>query len=477
MSDAPSDGKLQLTRHEMQALGYQIVDLLVEHFENLPNKPVTRRRDRATLENKLREPLPEKGTEIAKVIEQIQEDVFNNIMHLDHPRCFAFVPSPSNFVSVMADALASGFNVFAGTWLEGSSAAEIELVTIDWLRQLFGLPEEAGGLFVSGGSIANLTALATARHVKLNDQIQNAVVYYSDQTHSSIARALKILGFAPEQLGKIESNDRFCLPLAELQERVASDRAMGKVPFCVVANAGTTNTGAVDPLPELAEFCRQQGLWLHADGAYGAAAILCDEGRSLLKGLELVDSLTLDPHKWLFQPYEIGCLLVRDRAHLKDTFYILPEYLQDVEHGEEEVNFCNYGIQLTRSFRALKLWMSFKVFGVEAFRQAVAKGIALAELTEKLLYQLSDWEVVTPAQLGIITFRYVPFGCSDSEIDGINHQLVDRIIADGSIMLSTTVLKGRTVLRMCTINPRTTEEDIRDAIDKFANFGQLLVRK
>jgi aromatic-L-amino-acid decarboxylase len=212
----------------------------------------------------------------------------------------------------------------------------IELVTIDWLRQLCGFPGMAGGSFVSGGSMANLTALAVARQVNLGQHCERAVIYFSDQAHSSVNRAAKALGFNAPQIRILSSDEHLRLALDHLQRHVATDRQAGMRPFCVVANAGTTNTGAVDPLTELASFCKQEGLWLHADAAYGGGAILCDEGRSQLRGLELVDSLTIDPHKWLFQPYGIGCLLVKNAHWLSDTFKVISDYGKDAGPGEEE---------------------------------------------------------------------------------------------------------------------------------------------
>jgi aromatic-L-amino-acid decarboxylase len=466
---APST--LSLSPEEMRALGYRVVDMLVEHFGGLPGKPVTRRAARATLEARLREPLPERGSDVLEVLDRVQRDVLDQIMHLDHPRFFAFIPSPSNFVSAMADALASGFNVFAATWLEGSGPAQIELVTIDWLCQACGLPATAGGLFVSGGSMANITALAVARHVKLGTSGSDAVVYGSDQTHSSIARGLSVLGFRRDQLSELPSDDRFKLELPALRRAVQADRDAGRAPFCVVANAGTTNSGAIDPLSPLADFCQQQEMWLHVDGAFGAAAALCDRGRVLLDGLGRADSLALDPHKWLFQPYEIGCVLVRNERWLKEAFHILPEYLKDIAGQEEEVNFCDRGIQLTRGFRALKLWMSLQVFGAAAFEAALERGFELAEIAEAAVRALPEWEVVTPAQMGILTFRYAPPGATAEEQDRLNRQLVEAMIADQFAMLSTTVLRGRTVLRMCTINPRTTETDVRDTVRRLADMA------
>jgi len=466
--------RLELSPEEMRALGYRVVDAIVEHFTTLRDKPPSRCGRRADLEALLREPAPEQGSDPEAVVRFLTDHVFSSIMHIDHPRFFAFVPGPSNFVGAMADALASGFNGFVGSWFSGSAMAELELVTVDWLRQLCGLPESAGGLFVSGGSMANLTGLAVGRKVRLDDRIENAAVYYSDQTHSSVERALRVLGFQPEQLRGLPTDDSFRLEMAALGRAVEEDRAAGRRPFCVVANAGTTNTGAVDPLAELAGFCRQKDLWMHVDGAHGAAAVLVPEGRALLGGLELADSLSLDPHKWLFQPFEIGCVLVREEQWLKDTFRILPEYLRDVHRSEEEVNFCDRGVQLTRNFRALKLWMSLKVFGLAAFREAVGWGIHLAEVAERLLRQSSSFEVVTPAQLAIVSCRYAAPGLSAEQLEEINQRLVGAMIADGYAVLTSTVLRGQTVLRLCTINPRTTEEEIAETIRRLARAGETL---
>ncbi|MFN2242971.1 MAG: pyridoxal phosphate-dependent decarboxylase family protein [Anaerolineae bacterium] len=458
--------ELALSSEEMRELGYRVVDLIVEHFETLSEKPVTRRSDRASLEASLRQPCPEGGADPLAVLERLKCEVLDNIMHLDHPRFFAFVPSPSSFVGAMADALASGFNVFAGTWLEASGPAQIELVAIDWLREACGLPATAGGLFVSGGSMANITALAVARQVRLGNRMEGAVVYGSDQTHSSIQRGLMVLGFESEQFHVIPSDGQYRLDPAGLRRAIQADRAAGRIPFCVVANAGTTNTGAVDPLRLLAELCREEGLWLHADGAYGAAAVFCDRGRALLEGLDRVDSLAVDPHKWLFQPYEAGCVLVRNEPWLRETFHILPEYMEDTVGREGEVNFCDRGIQLTRGFRALKLWMSFQVFGRAGFEAAIRRGFELAEGAEAAVRGLSGWQVVTPAQMGVVTFRCVPQGMPAEQVDRLNRRLVDALIADGFAMVSSTVLRGQTVLRLCTINPRTTEDELLATLGK-----------
>lgn len=464
--------RLELSREQMRELGYRAVDMLVDHVAELHRRPVGRTAPRAALEARLREPLPEQGVPFDEVLRSVHDDVLENTLHVNHPRFFAFIPSPGNFVGAMADALAAGFNVFAGTWLAGSGTLELELVTIEWLRHLCGLPETAGGLFVSGGSVANLTALAVARHRRLGDDARAAVTYCSDQTHSSVERALRVLGFTAAQLRKIACDADFRIPLPALKEAIAEDRRSGRRPFCVVANVGTTNTGAVDPLQELARFCRAEDLWLHADGAYGAAAVLSPKARPLLEGIGEVDSLALDPHKWLFQPFEIGCVLVRDTAWLREAFAVHPEYMKDTKRALEEPNLCEYGVQLTRSARALKLWMSLKIFGAAAFRRAITRGLELAELAERELRARGCWEIVTPARMAIVSFRYAPAGADPEQMERVTQALVGRMMADNFAVVTSTVLHGRTALRLCTINPRTTEDDIRETVARLTRFAR-----
>jgi glutamate/tyrosine decarboxylase-like PLP-dependent enzyme len=454
---------------EMRRLGYAAIDAVVDHWSHLPNKPAMRVSSRETLESLLREPMPTVGCPPSQAIQTVLEHVFNSIGHLNHPRFFGFIPTPSNYVGVLADLLTSGFTPFCGTWLEGSGPAEIELVTLGWLKELFGFSTAAGGVFTSGGSLANLTALTAMRGPTSRP---DGVVYYSDQTHSSVERALRILGFRYDQLHRIPSDPGFRLPVEAVEEAIRIDVGASLNPLGIVANAGTTNTGAVDSLDGLADVCVRHGMWLHVDGAYGAAAMLTERGKAALRGIDRVDSLTLDPHKWLFQPYVLGCTLVRDTMRLRECFQVMPEYLRDTETHRGEVNFCDYGPELTRPFRALKLWLSLKVFGADAFTLAIDHGIDIAEATEQMLREDSCWEVVSPASLGIVCFRYVKPHLSAEETDRLNADIAHHSAADGCCFISTTVLHSRTVLRVCTINPATTVRDLQLSLDCLRRYVQ-----
>src|SRR3954468_228266 len=329
------DDTLTLPADELRRLGHRVVDLVVGHLEGLRDQPPIRTGTPAELDALLREPPPEAPGDVDAALDLLAGEVLTRMQHGDHPRFFARVPSPSNGVSALGDALAAGFNAFAGSWAGGSGPAALELVVLDWLRELCGLAPGTEGILVSGGSVAALTALATARHERPGD-----VAYVSDQTHASNTRELRILGIP--HIRVLPSDDGFRLAPDALRAALAEARRAGLAPFCVIATAGTTNTGAVDPLGELAEVCAAEELWLHVDGAYGAPAALTERGRALLAGLERADSLSLDPHKWLFQPYEVGCLLVRRAGALKRTFAMAPEYLRDTL-SDEEVNFRDRG--------------------------------------------------------------------------------------------------------------------------------------
>jgi glutamate/tyrosine decarboxylase-like PLP-dependent enzyme len=453
----PQPTPVRLSDAELRALGHRIVDLIADHWAGVSERPPITVGDPDALRARLAEPLPEDPTPADAVLGQVVAGVLPFVQHGDHPRFFARIPGPSNPVGVFADALAAGFNVFAGSWTGGSGPATVELVTLDWLRDLVGLPEGTEGAFVSGGSVATLNALAAARaHLPAHADPAQAVAYLSDQAHASCSRALRVLGFGDDQIRVLPTGADLRLPLQALAEAVGRDRSEGRRPFCVIATAGSTNTGAVDPLGELADVCAREEMWLHVDAAYGGPAVVCAAGRELLAGIERADSVAIDPHKWLFQPYECGVVLVRHEGALAAAFALHPEYLADVSGSTGQVNFFDRGVQLTRTSRALKLWMTIKVFGLAAIRRGVEHGIRSAERAEELLRE-AGWQIATPAQLAIVSFR--------RDRDAERHlRTVIEMQSEGVAAISSTVLHGTTVLRMCTINPATTEDDLRATV-------------
>ncbi|MBX2870160.1 MAG: aspartate aminotransferase family protein [Acidiferrobacterales bacterium] len=466
--------QLELSKDEMRRYGYEVVDHLVEHFTTLADKSPVQLATRQQMESLLTETLPMSPTPPEEVLNHVIENVLNKNGAISHPKAYSFVPGPSNFIGSLADALSSGFNVFAGSWMASPAATQIEIIVINWLLEMFHFPvKQGGGLFTSGGSMANLTAIVTARRIRCGEDFSNSTIYLSDQAHSSNIKALNILGFKKMQVRIIPTDLEFRISLNKLKNAIYADKLAGKAPLCVIASAGTTNTGSIDPLDSLADLCKAENIWFHIDGAYGGAAILAKNSNQLLKGIERADSLTVDPHKWFFQPYEIGCLLVKDYNWLTETFTEKPEYLRDVEGNSSEINFYDHGVQLTRSFRALKLYMSLKTFGLDAFKQAVKYNIDLAQKVEKVLRQSDQWEVVSSATIAVINFRFNPLNQSypESKLDEINQLISQHIIESGEALLATTVLQNQVVLRMCLINPRTSYEHVMETITHCENFA------
>lgn len=460
--------KLELSKEDMQCYAYKVADAIVDHFDTQHTKSPVVHASREEMDEVFVETLPEEPSDPYQVLQYVLDEVMTHCNVVSHPRSYSFVPGPSNYISAMADSLSSGFNVFAGGWAASPAAAEIEIVTTNWLLQLFGFPvKKGGGIFTSGGSMANLTALITARNVKCGDDFAKAIIYLSDQAHSSNIKAIRMLGFKKEQIRIIPTDMEFKISLNKLKNAIAKDRLEGWQPFCFIASAGTTNTGTVDPLKELAVICKKEDIWLHVDAAYGGAAILSTHGKKILAGIKKADSITVDPHKWFYQPYEIGCLLVRNHKWLSGTFTEKPEYLRDIEGNESEINFYDRGIELTRRFRALKFYMSLKTFGLSSFRKAINYNISLAEKVESLLRKSDTWEVISPATLAVINFRYHPIGknLSEPELDAINQKISKAVTQSGHSLLVTTILNKQVVLRMCLINPRTTLQDVKSTLE------------
>ncbi len=459
----------------------QTVAWLLQDMQELPQKAAGRVTPRAELEPLLATPPPEEGLGFGSVLAEFSQNVAPHGFRLAHPRFLAYIPAAPTFASILGDLLCSGTNFFCGTWLAGSGPAEVELIVLDWFRGLLGLPEGTRGILTSGGSEANLTALLVARERLSFEDRSRAVLYLTQQRHASMDRAAKIIGLRPEQVRVVPADDIFRMRVEALTEAVGQDRKAGRLPWAVVANAGATNTGAVDSLRELADICHREGLWYHVDAAYGWSAVLIPAGRAELEGIEQADSVTLDPHKWFAQPFEVGCVLVREGRQLGDTFWIRPDYMQDVKRPQTaEVHFADHGIALTRRFRALKVWMSVKALGLGWFRSLVERSYQLAEYAEHRLRARPDFEILCGRQLSIVCFRYRPAPWPAEEpavadrLDQINLRLVEELRLTGRALISSTRLGGRVALRFCFVNWRTTAADVDEVIGLLGSLGERL---
>ncbi len=477
MSGKETDNGLSMDRQAMLELGARTVELLVGRIEAVGEGGAWDGEFRQVLEERLLTPPPEGGRPAADVVEQVAREVLPYAARLDHPRFFGFIPSSPTWPGVLADFLASGFNINSCTWLVSSGTSQIELVVVDWMRQWIGYPESAGGLLTSGGSAASVEAMVTAREAAGHPE--GATVYMSDQSHSAFKRAALIAGVRRECIRLVPTDDAFRIDMAALSRMVAEDRGNGLAPVAVCANAGSASSGAVDPLGAMADFCAREDIWLHVDAAYGGFAVVTEQGRELLRDIERADSIGLDAHKWFFQPYEAGALMVRDTKHLENAFAIGHDVLQDTVWGANHPNFSDRGQQLSRSARALKIWMSVQTFGMAAFREAVQGGLDLARRAEDYAGESPILEVLTPVSLGILCFRVAPrdTALAEATLERVNRAVLARMFWDELAFLSSTSLKGVFALRMCIINHTTTWDDVRRTLDTVVRFGEEALRQ
>jgi glutamate/tyrosine decarboxylase-like PLP-dependent enzyme len=455
---------LDLDEPTMRRLGHRAADIVARHLSTIRDEPVIAGLPRRELSKSLARQAPRDGVDFEKLISTLEENVFPYHAREPHPGFLAYVSSCPTFPSLVGDWIATGYDFFAGVWPVATGPNEIEVVVLDWFREWTGMPVGSSGILTTGGSAANLTAVVAARHaaVEAGNDISRLTVYTSPQAHSSVTRAAWIAGISRDNVRSVEMDSGFRIKVSDLRRAVAADTAAGLSPFMVLASAGTTNTGSVDPLHEIADFCIDEKLWLHVDAAYAGFAVLTEEGKRMLSGLERADSLTLDPHKWLFVPFECGCLMVRNPAKLTAAFRILPEYLKDVQPGDEEINFADRGEQLTRYSRALKVWMSVNYFGTKAFADEIQLAMERARLLEQLVKESEDFEILSPAQFGIVCFRGRARGETAEELDALNERINTRVVSEGRFLISSTRLNGAFSLRICTLGFRTTMDDIRE---------------
>jgi len=465
---------MEMDAAQMRRLGHWVVDRVVDRWVRLRAGAAWMGGSRQDLAPLMVEEAPEDPRDVEVVLQRALTDILPRAGRIDHPRFFAFIPSSPTWPSILGEYLATGFNIFQGTWLESAGPSQLELVVLDWFRSWLGLPETGGGVLTSGGSAANLVALVTAREWAGNPI--DPVVYISDQGHSSLERSARIMGIRPDHVRKIPTDPYFKMDLGALRTAVAKDRAMGLRPFCVCGNAGATNTGATDPLVTMSTLAREEGLWFHVDAAYGGFAVLTPHGRETFQGIEDADSITLDPHKWLFQPYETGCLMVKDTRALEAAFRILPEYLQDAALGEAQVNFADRGVQLTRRFRALNIWMSIQMLGLGAFRAAIQESMDLARKAQAYVHSSGTLEMLSPAALGIVCFRFNPphRELDPEALEGLNLSIQEEIVSSGLAMMSSTRLRSVFSLRLAILNYRSAWEDVRETLAAVEAIGTRL---
>ncbi len=462
---------LSMSSDAMQALGNQTLQILLDRRQKLGRQDAWDGDFKDALAQVFGSTPPEQGRDAEAVLNQVAHDILPFTLRLDHPKSFGFIPSEPTWPGVVADLLVSGFNINVATWLTASGPTHIELVVIDWMKNWLDMPATAGGLITSSTSLASVEAFVAAREAAQNPT--RPTVYLSDQTHGSLIRALRVVGIAADCIRKIQSTRQFTIDMDQLTKTVLEDIENGCTPVAVVANAGTTSTGAIDPLNQLADFCEQQDIWFHIDAAYGGFACLTDDGAQILSGIGRGDSITLDAHKWFFQPYEAGCLIVKDLNSLESIYGMRSDVLQDTIWGGNHPNIANRGIQLSRAFRALKLWMSVQVFGVQAFREAIETGLTLARSAEQYIHSSPLLESLSPVMLSVVCFRFKPKSTQleEAELEEINRFILAKIFWDNPAFLSSTVVHNLFSLRICILNFSTTWDDVKDTLAAVEAFG------
>ena len=462
-----------------QILGNSVARIISEHVAGLANRRVTPEATVAELEKLFDEPLPEKGIAIEDILARFRNDIAPNAMGIASPRYFGqFNPTPLP-IGVWADALASMLNQNGGAWRNGPTSAMIEARVIRWLCDLLNYGPQSLGTLASGGSEANLIALKCARDsiaASIKDRgVRTApgdlVIYASEQCHFSIDRSADILGLGRESVRKIPTDDRFHISIDALKEAIGKDREAGLVPCCIVGVAGTTSTGVIDPLESLAQIARENQCWYHVDAAYGGPLAFSQKHKEKLHGIELADSITFDPHKWMFVPFSCGATLVRDGGRvLRDAFDMSPEYLSEDRGGVDvEFDFFRYGQMGTRRFNSLKLWMAIKFMGREGYAKIVEHQIGLTEYLAKQLDGLKDFKRVGEVETAVCCFRYLPHpDLTGEDVDRLQQRLQQIIERSGEAWLTTTVLKGRRAMRVNINSFLTEQRHIDDLIDLIA---------
>jgi len=481
------DEKARLTEEEtldpqdwgdMRRLGHRMVDDAMDYLERVRERPVWRPVPE-NVKAALRSPLPVEGQGAGAVYEDFRRTVFPHGMGNVHPRFWGWVIGTGTPLGALADMLGAAMNPNIGGGDQGANYVELQV--LNWLKEMLGYPEAASGLLVSGGSMANLVGLAVARNAKAEADIaqegvaaarRSMTLYASAETHNSVRKSVSLLGLGRAALREIPVDDDYQIDLAALRRAIDEDRKAGRHPFCVVGNAGTVNTGAIDDLSAIAEICAAENLWFHVDGAFGALAALAPRLKPLVRGMESADSLAFDLHKWMYMPYEVGCALVRWPEQHRAAFVSPADYLAHLERGlpAGPIWFSEYGVQLSRGFRALKVWMSIKEHGVSKYGRLVAQNCEQAQYLSALVTASPELELMAPVPLNIVCFRFAPRGTDGGRLDKANEEILFGLQESGTAVPSSTRLGGRLALRVCICNHRTRREDlellVREVIER-----------
>jgi glutamate/tyrosine decarboxylase-like PLP-dependent enzyme len=462
----------------LSALGRRMVDDMMAFLQDIRNYQFKQIPEQV-LET-FHQPLPVEPLGYEKTYREFRDAVLPYPVPTIHPHFWGFVSGTGSPYGVLAEMLAAGLNFSAPRFC---APVHVEKQVIQWLKEIMKYPPEASGVLVSGGSMANLTGLAVARHAKALTDIKKKglqanqkpmVCYGSKESHKSLTRAVEILGLGSESLRLIPVNDKYQIEIGLLEEAIKRDKKAGFHPFCVIGNAGTTNTGAFDDLNALADLCQRYKLWFHVDGAFGAWATLSSTHAHWVRSMERADSIAFDLHKWMYMPYEVGCILVRDKEVHCDTFIYDAEYLETVEQDRHQPT--NYSVQLSRNVKALKVWMLLKADGIKKYGDLIQQNIDQALYLTHLLNQASGIEIIAPVCLNIVCFRYAGKGMSEDEIKGLNRRILIELWLNKNMFPSDTTLSGKYALRVCFTNHRSKREDIDRFVDDVKEIANRLTR-
>ena len=469
---------------DMRQLAHRMVDDALDYIESARERPVWTPVP-AEIAEDLKTPAPVDASEPEQVYDEFLEKIMPYNLHTNHPRFWAWYMGSGNVTGALADFLAAVLNPNVGGI--NHVAPLVEQQVIGWIKDMMSFPESSSGLLTSGASMANFTALTVARNTRCGYDVRRdgvraapglLTVYASTEIHSCHQKAIETLGLGSDGLRQVRVNEDYTIDLEALEQQIAADRVAGMVPFCVIATAGTINTGAIDDMNAIADLCARENLWFHVDGAIGAVAVLADNVREQLAGMERADSIALDLHKWMHIPFEAGCVVVRDSAAHRDSFALVPEYLQRDEDGgglaSGHVWFSDYGLQLTRQFRALKVWMSIKEHGLARFGRMIARNVEQAHYLGRLVEQAPELELTGPIGLDIVCFRYNPGGLDTEAINRLNQELLIRLQQGGVAAPSYTTLNGDYCLRVAISNHRSRFEDFDLMVEEVIRLGQKL---